>query len=289
MDVIEKAYTQHARDVYRYLFSLSHDEDLAEELTQETFLRAMKTVKNYDGSCKLSVWLCQIGKHLWYQWLEKHAKYKTVELTNEIPNELSSEKHVLLRMEKAALYKAIHSLPEPMREVVHMRLTGEFSFDENRMLLMPVQAVLTTDDYDDSITLSDLDHADFETSKAVISGNYDTLDLLQFTYRGINHAGFTSCSRTISRNGEKIRVVFFCYYKTLWDIVLHGDLAGYSESGSAFGDVYEDSMQKDHTYIPGMKEIYYLPIRNLHKISDFSGEEFDALRDKAELIWKGII
>lgn len=162
-------------------------------------------------------------------------------------------------------------------------------FDENRMLLTPVQAVLTTDDYDDSITLSDLDHADFETSKAVISGNYDTLDLLQFTYRGINHAGFTSCSRTISRNGEKIRVVFFCYYKTLWDIVLHGDLAGYSESGSAFGDVYEDGMQKDHTYIPGMKEIYYLPIRNLHKISDFSDEEFDALRDKAELIWKGVI
>lgn len=55
MDNIEKAYTQHAQDVYRYLLSLAHDEELAEELTQETFFRAMRTIGNYDGSCKLSV------------------------------------------------------------------------------------------------------------------------------------------------------------------------------------------------------------------------------------------
>lgn len=127
---IEKAYTRHARDVYRFLLSLSHDEDLAEELTQETFFRAMKTISNYDGSRKLSVWLCQIARHLWYQWLEKHARQKSVALTDDIPSEESPEKTVLLRMEKAALYRAIHSLPEPMREVVHMRLTGEFSFAE---------------------------------------------------------------------------------------------------------------------------------------------------------------
>ena len=42
---IEKAYTQHAQEVYRYLLSLSHNEDLAEELTQETFFRAMRTMK----------------------------------------------------------------------------------------------------------------------------------------------------------------------------------------------------------------------------------------------------
>ena len=127
---IEKAYTQHAKDVYRYLLSLTHDENLAEELTQETFFRAMRTIDRYDGSCKLSVWLCQIGRHLWYQWLEKRSKGRQVELSEEIPGESSPEKAVLLHMEKTALYQAIHALPEPMREVVHMRLTGEFSFRE---------------------------------------------------------------------------------------------------------------------------------------------------------------
>lgn len=127
---IEKAYTQHAQDVYRYLLSLSHDEDLAEELTQETFFRAMRTIGNYNGSCKLSVWLCQISKHLWYQWLDKHSRRKQIELTNEVLDYESPEKSTLLYMEKTALYKAIHVLPEPMRELVHMRLTGEFSFAE---------------------------------------------------------------------------------------------------------------------------------------------------------------
>jgi len=127
---IEKAYINHARDVYRYLLRLSHDEDLAEELTQETFFRAMRTIDNYDGSCKLSVWLCQIAKHLWYQWLDKHVKWKTTELTDSIPDTGSMEMSVLFRMEKMDLYRIIHSLPEPMRELVHMRLTGEFSFAE---------------------------------------------------------------------------------------------------------------------------------------------------------------
>lgn len=85
MQEIEKAYTQHAKEVYRYLLSLSHSEDLAEELTQETFFRAMRTIHSYDGSCKLSVWLCQIGKHLWYQWLEKCSHMEQVALTDEIP------------------------------------------------------------------------------------------------------------------------------------------------------------------------------------------------------------
>ncbi len=107
MQEIEKAYTQHAKEVYRYLLSLSHSEDLAEELTQETFFRAMRTIHSYDGSCKLSVWLCQIGKHLWYQWLEKHRRYQSVELLEELPGGDSPEHNLLFRMEKTALYKAI--------------------------------------------------------------------------------------------------------------------------------------------------------------------------------------
>lgn len=132
---IEKAYIEHAQYVYRYLMSLSHNEDLSEELTQETFFRAMRTIDNYDGSCKLSVWLCQIAKHLWYQWLKKHSLYKHVELIEELPCTDSVEDLALLRMEKMDLYKLIHTLPEPMRELVHMRLTGEFSFAEISQIL----------------------------------------------------------------------------------------------------------------------------------------------------------
>lgn len=135
LDNIEKAYTQHAQYVYRYLLSLCHNEDLAEELTQETFFRAMGTMDHYDGSCKLPVWLCQIAKRLWRQWLDKSSRQKQVELTEEVPGFDSLEKAAVLSMEKRALYQAIHLLPEPMRELVHMRLTGEFSFAEIGQIL----------------------------------------------------------------------------------------------------------------------------------------------------------
>ena len=127
---MDAVYQEYANLIYRFLYTHTHDADWSQELMQETFLRAVDSISRYDGSCKLSVWLCQIAKHLWYQWLDKHSRRKQVELTDEIPGRESPENSACLHMEKTALYKAIHCLPEPMREVVHMRLTGEFSFSE---------------------------------------------------------------------------------------------------------------------------------------------------------------
>jgi RNA polymerase sigma factor (sigma-70 family) len=130
-DDMEEIYKEHAKSVFRYLFSLSHDDDLAEELTQETFYRAVYSVGKYDGTCKMSVWLCQIAKHIWYQELEKRKKNKTEELTEYIASlELSPEDRYFKKNEKISLYRTINSLEEPMKEVVYLRLAGEFSFAE---------------------------------------------------------------------------------------------------------------------------------------------------------------
>jgi RNA polymerase sigma-70 factor (ECF subfamily) len=128
---MEQIYREHARSVYRYLYSLSRDEALAEELTQEAFYRAVYSIDKYDGSCKISVWLCQIAKHVWYQELDKRKRRQTRELREDMPSRAASpEEAALLSEDKLALYRAIHALAEPMREVVHMRLSGEFSFAE---------------------------------------------------------------------------------------------------------------------------------------------------------------
>jgi RNA polymerase sigma factor (sigma-70 family) len=129
-DRIEEIYKEHARSVYKFLLSLSHDADMAEELTQETFYRAVYSIDKYDGSCKISVWLCQIAKHVWYQEFRKRNRHAAQELTEDIPDSSTIEQSVLLTSDKLSLYKAIHALSEPMREVVHMRLSGEFSFSE---------------------------------------------------------------------------------------------------------------------------------------------------------------
>ena len=129
-DGIEEIYKQHARSVYKFLLSLSCDTDTAEELTQETFYRAVYSIDKYDGSCKVSVWLCQIAKHVWYQELRKRSRRAEQTLTEDIPGASTPEQSAILTGDKVSLYKAIRALSEPMREVVYMRLSGEFSFSE---------------------------------------------------------------------------------------------------------------------------------------------------------------
>lgn len=66
MQNIEEIYKEYFKTVNKYLFCLTHNDDISEELTQETFYRAVKKINTYKGECKISVWLCQIAKNLWY-------------------------------------------------------------------------------------------------------------------------------------------------------------------------------------------------------------------------------
>ena len=71
MEDLDAVYRQHAQTVYKFLLSQCRDPQTAEELTQETFYQAVRSIDRFDGGCKVSVWLCQIAKHLWYQHLRK--------------------------------------------------------------------------------------------------------------------------------------------------------------------------------------------------------------------------
>lgn len=63
MTDIEKVYTDYFDTVYRYVLGLSRDGCVADEITQETFFKALKNLNTFKGQCKLSVWLCQIAKN----------------------------------------------------------------------------------------------------------------------------------------------------------------------------------------------------------------------------------
>ena len=130
MDDMEQIYRQHARTVYRFLLAQCGDGDLAEELTQETFYQALRSIDRYDGSCKLSVWLCQIARHLWYQHLRR--KGREAPMPDEPPERPvpSAEEETLDRQAHLGLVRQVHDLPEPYREVVYLRAFGQLSFRE---------------------------------------------------------------------------------------------------------------------------------------------------------------
>ena len=79
MQDIEKIYKEYFETVNKYLFCLTKNNDISEELTQETFYKAVKKIDTYRGECKISVWLCQIAKNLWYDQCRKNKKIVNVE------------------------------------------------------------------------------------------------------------------------------------------------------------------------------------------------------------------
>ena len=80
MQDIEEIYKKHAKTIYKYVFCLCHDNQMSEEITQETFAIAIKEIKKFKGNCKISVWLCQIAKHLWYKEIKKKKNLKIVSI-----------------------------------------------------------------------------------------------------------------------------------------------------------------------------------------------------------------
>ena len=100
----------------------------AEDLTQETFYQAVRSIDRFNGSCKVSVWLCQIAKHLWYQHLRKRKPEEP--LPEDGPPGPSAEEDTLARQGHLDLLRRIHGLPPNTREVVYLRAFGGLSFRE---------------------------------------------------------------------------------------------------------------------------------------------------------------
>ena len=137
MQNIEKIYEEYFETVNKYLFCLTHNNDISEELTQETFYKAVKKIDTYKGECKMSAWLCQIAKNLWYDQCRKNKNFvdkREEELLNvQALNTL--EEYVIANDEKISLYKKMQYLDEKTREVMYLRITGELTFKEIGIIL----------------------------------------------------------------------------------------------------------------------------------------------------------
>lgn len=136
MQDIKQIYEEYFETVNKYLFCLTHDNDISEELTQETFYKAVQKIDTYKGKCKMSVWLCQIAKHLWYDQCRK--KQKTIDVEEnlfDVQALESTESQVISNDEKISLYKKMQKLDEKTREVIYLRITGELSFKEIATIL----------------------------------------------------------------------------------------------------------------------------------------------------------
>ena len=134
---IEELYRTYFDIVYRYIRSVSQDGSLAEEVTQETFFKALKKADQFRGDCDVRVWLCQIAKNTLYDHLKKQKKQllgdEKLEKTESAGGELLEEK-LAQRSQAMEIHKVLHRLSEPYKEVFSLRTFGELTFREIGML-----------------------------------------------------------------------------------------------------------------------------------------------------------
>lgn len=136
MQNMEQIYEQYFETINKYLFCLTHNNDISEELTQETFYKAVKKIHTYKGECKISVWLCQIAKNSWYDYCKKNKRVTRIEEELlEAQEKYTTEEKVISNDEKMLLYKKMQALDEKTREVIYLRITGELSFKEIGIIL----------------------------------------------------------------------------------------------------------------------------------------------------------
>ena len=131
MEDFEAIYVQHFDGVYKYVFSLCRNETMAEEITQETFYRAMEHIDKFEGKCKLYVWLCQIAKNTFLTYAKKqkrHVSETDIDLSKQI--EPSFENEILDKETVWKLHKLLHELSEPYKEVFSLRVFGELPFSQ---------------------------------------------------------------------------------------------------------------------------------------------------------------
>lgn len=129
----DQIYNSYFKSVYLYVMQLSGNEHIAEEITSETFFKAINSVDRFRGDCDMRVWLCQIAKNTYYSYLKKNRKELSIDESN-LQNVADPDAYVdtqISEQEEARLIrKILHDISDPYKEVFMWRVFGELSFKD---------------------------------------------------------------------------------------------------------------------------------------------------------------
>lgn len=127
---IDSLYRLYFRDVFLFLQGLTHSEPLAEELTQETFFKALDGLKNYDGRQDVRAWLFTVARNAYYSYCRKNRQTAPLEDAEAAPADGPDIAQLLVDKDAAfTIHQCLHTLEEPYKEVFSLRVFGELSFE----------------------------------------------------------------------------------------------------------------------------------------------------------------
>ena len=129
---IEDIYVEYFDLVYKYLYCLTQSSDLAEELTQDTFFRAIMNIHTFKNQSKISTWLCQIAKNLYFDELRKKKKISDTsdDIFDYINIDESIENKYISNQQHSQLNKKIYSLDDMTKKVIYLHIYYDLTFKE---------------------------------------------------------------------------------------------------------------------------------------------------------------
>lgn len=126
----EEAYREYFKEIYLFIKSLSHDERTAEEITQEAFFRAFKSIEKFDGSKDIRAWLFMIAKNTYFSHYKKKKRKIDLDVKEESSTGVQIIKHLMNEEDAFTVHQFLHSMDEPYKEVFSLRTFGELPFEK---------------------------------------------------------------------------------------------------------------------------------------------------------------
>ena len=132
MEDFEQLYYLYSKQLFKYLLYISGDAHLAEELLQETYYQALKSIFRFKGDSKISTWLYQIGKNVYLKHLSKVRKEHLISIdeTKDLTNPNTPDVIIEEKEESINLLNSLNKLKEQSREIIFLRSFDELSFRE---------------------------------------------------------------------------------------------------------------------------------------------------------------
>lgn len=129
----DRIYSTHFKSVFLYVMRLSGNEQIAEEVTSETFYKAINSADSFRGDSNMRVWLCQIAKNTYFSYLKKKKNELCIddaELHNIADMNALVDKQIAEQEESHLIRKILHNMPDHYKEVFMWRVFAELSFKE---------------------------------------------------------------------------------------------------------------------------------------------------------------
>lgn len=126
----EEIYREYFKEIYLFIKSLSHDESIAEEITQEAFFKALKSIEKFDGSKDIRAWLFTIAKNTYFSHYKGKKRQIELDVQNETSTKVQFVKHLMNEEDAFTVHQFLHLMDEPYKEVFSLRTFGELSFEK---------------------------------------------------------------------------------------------------------------------------------------------------------------